>query len=116
MNVGFAGTHTRTALAALEQTLLDDVCEKLSCGRVEEGMNKLMPGLKARRLISDSREWAKVVEMCQWHPLRDLIYQDPFTHRAYHKPRGYAGDAVLLDYIYGREEGWPAPEGTTELG
>jgi SAM-dependent methyltransferase len=45
-----------------------------------------------------------------------MLHQDPFTFRAFAKPRHYAGDAKLLDFIYGREEGWPGPEGTTELG
>jgi SAM-dependent methyltransferase len=101
---------------ALEQTLLDDVWEKLNCGQVQRGMNQLMPGLKATRLACETREWAKLVDVCLNHPLRQLINQDPFTHRAFTKPRGYAGDAVLMDYIYGREEGWPPPVGTTDLG
>ncbi|MGY3581418.1 extracellular factor (EF) 3-hydroxypalmitic acid methyl ester biosynthesis protein [Bradyrhizobium sp. USDA 4341] len=37
---------------------------------------------------------------CQTHPLHELALQDPFTQRAFSKPRGYAGDAVMLDYIY----------------
>jgi hypothetical protein len=40
----------------------------------------------------------------------ELLHQDPFTSRAFNKPRGYAGDAVMMDYIYGREEQWPPPE------
>ena len=34
------------------------------------------------------------------HPIANLVLEDPYTARARHKPRGYAGDAVLLDYIY----------------
>lgn len=37
---------------------------------------------------------------CQSHPLHSLTLEDPFTERAFSKPRGYAGDAVMLDYIY----------------
>ncbi len=37
---------------------------------------------------------------CQGHPLHKKTLEDPFTERAFSKPRGYAGDAVMLDYIY----------------
>jgi extracellular factor (EF) 3-hydroxypalmitic acid methyl ester biosynthesis protein len=48
---------------------------------------------------------------CQAHPLHQIALQDPFTARAFNKPRGYAGDAVMLDYIYRQR-----PQHLTELG
>ena len=39
-------------------------------------------------------------EICRAHPLADVILLDPYSRRAVDKPRGYAGDAVMLDYIY----------------
>jgi len=30
-----------------------------------------------------------------------VLHQDPLTGRAYRKPRGFAGDAVMLDLMYG---------------
>ncbi len=105
-----------TPRIALERCLLDDVYEMFIRGQVEEGMNTLLPGLKSRRLTSGPEEWAHLVATCLQHPLRELLHQDPFTHRAFSKPRGYAGDAVLLDFIYGQEEGWLPPEGTQPMG
>lgn len=46
------------------------------------------------------------------HPLFDVVQQDPFTRRAFEKPRGFAGDAVMLDFVY---DGVP-PHGTGLLG
>ncbi len=100
----------------LETAILNSTFEKIKNGQVEEGMNDLLPALKARRLKSAKHEWQEFVHQCLCHPLRELLHQDPFTHRAFSKPRGYSGDAELLDFIYGREEGWPLPAGTSDLG
>src|SRR5688500_6773533 len=95
-----------------DDSLLNEVYAKLMAGQVIEGMNDLILGLQARRSNASDQEWMEIVSFCMRHPLRDLLFEDPFTHRAYNKPRGYAGDAVLLDLVYSREERWPVPEGT----
>jgi len=99
-----------------DDTLLNQSYNKLLEGQVGEGMNDLLAGLHAQRLNSSDQEWSEYVSLCSHHPLRELLHQDPFTYRAYKKPRGYAGDAELLDMIYGKEERWPVPEGTSDLG
>lgn len=38
--------------------------------------------------------------VCRPHPLREFLHACPVSNRCYRKPRGYAGDAVLLDMIY----------------
>jgi hypothetical protein len=106
--------------------LLESVFDKLRLAQGESGainealvweaMDELVLGLQVRRLHGSEREWEECVACCLAHPLRDLVHQDPFTFRAFAKPRGYAGDAVLLDFIYGTEERWPVPETTTPLG
>lgn len=59
-------------------------------------------------------EWRQVtVDVVRQHPLIDLIHEEPFTARAFRKPRGYAGDAPMLDLVYG--EG-AVPAGLTPLG
>ncbi len=44
------------------------------------------------------REWIK--EYCLAHPVSHYLMQSPFTKRCFDKPKGYAGDATLIDYIY----------------
>src|SRR6185295_11489983 len=60
-------------------------------------------------------EWRKFIAVARTHRVMSLLHRDPFTFRAFSKPRGYAGDAVMMDYIYGREEHW-APPPATQLG
>jgi hypothetical protein len=116
MQVHCAGKRNGASHVAPDQVLLDSVFGKFKQGRIEDGMNELLPGLKGQRLHAGPKDWSLTVSACLRHPLKDLLHQDPFTQRAFSRPRGYAGDAVLLDYIYGREEGWEPPEDTTELG
>jgi hypothetical protein len=95
--------------------ILDHVYELLSAGHTDEGMGELIPALQARRLELGDRAWDEFARLCLEHPLRRLLHQDPFTYRAFSKPRGYAGDAALLDFIYAKEEGWPVPD-ASEMG
>lgn len=48
-----------------------------------------------------SAVWRSLVPVIQNHPVMDYVLQDPFTRWSFGKPRGYSGDAQLLDFIYG---------------
>ncbi len=96
--------------------LLNECYQGLLEGNVRESMRSLLKGLGERRAESSAIEWKDHVKLCLLHPIRELLHEDPFTLRAFAKPRGYAGDAELLDFIYGVDEGKSAPEGTSQLG
>jgi len=56
--------------------------------------------LDYRRAAGD--EWSEFAKShFPRHPLCGLLHESPFARRSYARPRGYAGDAVTLDYIYG---------------
>jgi SAM-dependent methyltransferase len=93
--------------------LLDRAAAQVADGQAVAAFRLLTPPLSA--LWSEARATGQAEAMRQWcqaHPLHGLLMQDPFTHRAVTKPRGYAGDAVMMDFIY---DGAP-PSGTTEIG
>lgn len=97
-------------IGGLEATY-QDICR----GRVATALEDLFEDLSDRR--EDAPEaWGAFAGACLEHPLRRLLHQDPFTYRAFAKPRGYAGDAVMMDYIYGLGEASAAARGTTPLG
>jgi hypothetical protein len=95
--------------------VLEAVYEDICRGRIAAGLEDLFDDLSGRR--EDAPEaWPEFGRACLDHPLRRLLHQDPFTYRAFSKPRGYAGDAVMMDYIYGLGEASMAARGTTPLG
>ena len=95
------------------QRLLDRVHALVLQGDTLAAFRLLGTPLSA--LWTEARGCGRGQEMQRWcagHALHALVQQDPYTHRAATKPRGYAGDAVMMDFIYGGE----APAGTSPLG
>lgn len=45
--------------------------------------------------------WRDIIPLVQNHSTAQYFLQDPFTRWSCEKPRGYSGDAQLLDFIYG---------------
>jgi hypothetical protein len=93
-----------TTLAHLPTTteVLDTTHAAIVGGQVHQAMAGLRRSLRTLRSAMPPDDWALVGEQVRRHPLHDLLLESPFTRRAFEKPRGYAGDAVLMDLIYGK--------------
>jgi hypothetical protein len=93
--------------------VFDTTCTALLEGDIHGAMGALRHSLRDLRLHLPWDAWRAVAESGRRHPLHNLLLESPFTRRAYEKPRGYAGDAVLMDMIYGlaKDEGDLSPLG-----
>lgn len=87
--------------APLFEEVLDTAGEALARGDVHRGMDALRVSLREVWRHVAGTEWCLLGQQARRHPLHALLLESPFTRRAYEKPRGYAGDAVLMDLIYG---------------
>lgn len=78
-----------------------------------DGVNALCHAMSEIRMQTDDEAWRSDCKpFIAAHPVYRLLQQDPYTRRANEKPRGYAGDAVMLDYLYFQDP----PEGTSDFG
>src|SRR5581483_7239812 len=68
-----------------------------------------------RRSLPRER-WEEACKEVRLHPLFEILQADPYSSYSYRPPRGYPGDAVLLDFIYGGDTGAPFIRSSTELG
>ncbi len=117
-------SHIQTSPIAFDQTVaqlpqattvLDEIQARVENGHLAAALDDLFDDLSFRR-EDDAETWRDYASACLSHPICGLLHQDPFTHRAFSKPRGYAGDAVMMDYIYGLGEAGPAARSATPLG
>ncbi|WP_139806305.1 class I SAM-dependent methyltransferase [Deinococcus hopiensis] len=93
--------------------LLNSSYEKILDGAYNQSVDDLAMGLNIIRSSCSDSLWKTIIKpLALGHPIKGLLHQCPYTIRAFDKPRGYAGDAVMLDFIY---EGVP-PIDTTEIG
>jgi SAM-dependent methyltransferase len=81
---------------------LDAAWDTLASGRDIPGdMQALGRDLEQIRRSLSTAEWRALVrDVIVPHRVLHLVHHDPFSRRAFRKPRGYAGDARVLDYIY----------------
>jgi extracellular factor (EF) 3-hydroxypalmitic acid methyl ester biosynthesis protein len=98
----------------IQATCLDEARDRLCSGAgIPAAMKALICDLSELRGRTPHEEWrAFGRESATTHVIGELLRQDPFTRRSFEKPRGYAGDAVMLDYVYGQQ----GADGATDLG
>jgi extracellular factor (EF) 3-hydroxypalmitic acid methyl ester biosynthesis protein len=73
--------------------------------RIENGAGEaiqfLTDGLRDVKRQVGADEWLRtIIPAARGHPLSRLIYECPLTEHSRTRPRGYPGDAGLLDIIY----------------
>lgn len=82
-------------------------------GDIPHAMSVAALGLHEVKARLSPDEWSAMIAGSKAGALRKIAHECPYTRRGFDKPRGYAGDAILLDYIYG---GAALPEDTTQRG
>jgi hypothetical protein len=105
------------AALAEGRSVLDRARVSFERNDVTRGMEDLVLGLGETRQKLPNSAWEAFCRTdCVCHPIRFMVHQDPLTERAYFKPRGYPGDAVLMDLFYGDERVRAFVDEATVLG
>ena len=96
--------ETGSALSRLlDETYVALVDESSSLRTFELALAGLFECLYHLKSTLDVQHWREMIAIARQHPIFGVLQRDPLTSYAFHKPRGYDGDAVLMDMIYGVE-------------
>jgi SAM-dependent methyltransferase len=78
--------------------------------RLVEGLADIRASQGGETWIEDSKEVAR------HHPVTRFVLDCPFTRHSAQKPRGYTGDAQLIDFIYRHPASAPSESATSDFG
>jgi SAM-dependent methyltransferase len=92
--------------------------DRIAAEAVEvDGVMSVWPSLVSRaqclRRASNGGNWSEVFRK---HSISEIAWQDPFAAWSYARPRGYPGDARLIDFVYGHPAVASVVTAATPLG
>nr|WP_222858594.1 class I SAM-dependent methyltransferase [Rhizobium mesosinicum] len=91
----------RTAEAEFA-VVINIAMQRLAAGRnLPDAVRWLIGQLHEVRHKFGAAVWQRLIPIIQAHPSAEILQQCPFTRWSFEKPRGYSGDASLIDFIYG---------------
>ncbi len=106
-------TAELSALTSNDSRILDRVQALLEQGQVSDAMSLLFAELGRLQRQLEPGEWDRFVQdVILPHPVLELVHQAPLCRHSFEQPRGYPGDAELIDYLYGLRE----PENASAVG
>jgi extracellular factor (EF) 3-hydroxypalmitic acid methyl ester biosynthesis protein len=79
---------------------LDAFADRLAAAPSPCIVTELIERLDELRRRLPLEVWRDAAAALRQHRIATLLDEDPYTRRARQKPRGYAGDAVMLDFVY----------------
>lgn len=89
---------------------MNNVLDLIRSGRNLDAMQRIVHDCYERRRAVSRRSWRDyAITKARVPELLPYVHRCKMTQRSFEKPRGYAGDAVMLDHIYGTGEGRLAP-------
>jgi extracellular factor (EF) 3-hydroxypalmitic acid methyl ester biosynthesis protein len=94
----------------LDRPFYDQILHLIGLDQVPAGMAMLAGGLHAVR--QHSAQWPQAQARLREHPLFETLQLCPMNTHSVSRPRGYAGDAGLIDMLYDRKP----PGAPSELG
>lgn len=101
---------TNGAFDANLASALDTIHARVRSGDVTAAYQALFHILDSSRREAGSG-WSPLVrDVIQQHPLLATLHLEPLTRRAWDKPRGYPGDAEMIDFVYGLHPARPLPD------
>ncbi len=91
-------TETETSLRGVTQAMRLVAAER-EADRLTALVHRTGAELEAVRRYGEA-DWLRAIPVVRTMPGFLRFQEDPFTNHAYSRPRGYPGDAGLLDFIY----------------
>lgn len=96
---------------------LTDVADLAMPGNYTAMTDTLIDFLGLLKETFSDRTWRNaVLPAARAHAVTSLIHECPFTRHSFLRPRGYAGDAELIDFVYRHPAARSAQEAATEAG
>lgn len=83
-----------------DKRFYDSTLAMIESDAVEMAVHMLVGQLHAAK--AEPQRWSAALEAYLGHPLRSTMLEDPYIARCVTKPRGYAGDAEVIDMIYNK--------------